>query len=174
MNGALPQNRFQNLNRSPNRSGNHSFSIVCSAVLDGTHSSVDRDGATIACGGRVTATPEAESTRGTMKRPIRQCGLLLMALTVCTEPALAARSYLNCQTKKAIIIDAPNGKRTSAFGLMTRRKLLRLRMARRLSSAGLTIDGSVLLATMCLMSLIVKMGIWLTQARPRRTALQLL
>ena len=33
-----------------------------------------------------------------------------MALTVCTEPALAARSYLNCQTKKAIIIDAPNGK----------------------------------------------------------------
>ena len=109
-----------------------------------------------------------------MKSPIRQCGLLLMALTVCTEPALAARSYLNCQTKKAIIIDAPNGKRTSAFGLMTRRKLLRLRMARRLSSAGLTIDGSVLPATMCLMSLIVKMGIWLTQARPRRMALQLL
>src|SRR5262249_17423709 len=102
--------RFQNLNRSSNRSGNHSFSIVCSAVLDGTHSSVDRDGATIACDWRVTATPAAESTRGTMKSPIRQCGLLLMALTVCTEPALAARSYLNCQTKKAIIIDAPNGK----------------------------------------------------------------
>ena len=45
-----------------------------------------------------------------MKSPIRQCGLLLMAFTVCAEPALAARSYLNCQTKKAIIIDAPNGK----------------------------------------------------------------
>ena len=45
-----------------------------------------------------------------MKSPIRQCGLLLMAFTVCTEPALAAGSYLNCQTKKAIIIDAPNGK----------------------------------------------------------------
>jgi len=45
-----------------------------------------------------------------MKSPIRQCALLLMAFTVCTEPALAARSYLNCQTKKAIITDAPNGK----------------------------------------------------------------
>ena len=45
-----------------------------------------------------------------MKSPIRQCGLLLMAFTVFTEPALAARSYLSCQTKKAIIIDAPNGK----------------------------------------------------------------
>ena len=45
-----------------------------------------------------------------MKSPIRQCGLLLMAFTVCAEPALAAGSYLNCQTKKAIIIDAPNGK----------------------------------------------------------------
>jgi hypothetical protein len=45
-----------------------------------------------------------------MKSPIRQCGLLLMAFAVCTEPALAARSYLSCQTKKAIIIDAPNGK----------------------------------------------------------------
>ena len=32
-----------------------------------------------------------------------------MAFTVCTEPALAARSYLDCQTKKAIIIDAPTG-----------------------------------------------------------------
>src|SRR5262249_43440623 len=94
----------------PDRSGNQPFSIVCSAVLDGTHSSVDRDGATIACDCRVTATPASESTRGAMKSPIRQCGLLLMAFTVCTEPALAARSYLNCQTKKAIIIDAPNGK----------------------------------------------------------------
>ena len=33
-----------------------------------------------------------------------------MAFTVWAEPALAARSYLNCQTKKAIIIDAANGK----------------------------------------------------------------
>jgi hypothetical protein len=58
----------------------------------------------------VTATPASESTRGAMKSPVRQCGLLLMAFTVCAEPALAAGSYLNCQTKKATIIDAPNGK----------------------------------------------------------------
>jgi hypothetical protein len=45
-----------------------------------------------------------------MKSPIQQCALLLMAFTVCTEPALAVGNYLNCQTKKAIIIDAPNGK----------------------------------------------------------------
>jgi hypothetical protein len=39
-----------------------------------------------------------------------------MAFTVCTEPALAAGNYLNCQTKKAIIIDAPNGKSSLSIG----------------------------------------------------------
>ena len=43
-----------------------------------------------------------------MKSPIRQCALLLMAFTVWAKPALA-RSYLNCLTKKVIIVDAPTG-----------------------------------------------------------------
>ena len=43
-----------------------------------------------------------------MKSPIRQCALLLMAFTVRAKPALA-RSYLNCSTKKVIIVDAPTG-----------------------------------------------------------------
>src|SRR5262249_58574062 len=43
-----------------------------------------------------------------MKSPIRQCALLLMAFTVWAKPALA-RSYLNCSTKKVIIVDAPTG-----------------------------------------------------------------
>ena len=37
-----------------------------------------------------------------------------MAFTVWTEPALAVGNYLNCQTKKAIIIDAPKGKSSSS------------------------------------------------------------
>jgi hypothetical protein len=49
-----------------------------------------------------------------MKSPIQQCALLLMAFTVWTEPALAVGNYLNCQTKKAIIIDAPKGKSSSS------------------------------------------------------------
>jgi hypothetical protein len=48
-----------------------------------------------------------------MKTPIRQCALLLMALTVWTKPALA-RSYLNCSTKKVIIVDAPTGSSSSS------------------------------------------------------------
>ena len=43
-----------------------------------------------------------------MKGPIRKCALLLMAFTVWAKPALA-RSYLNCSTKKVIIVDAPTG-----------------------------------------------------------------
>jgi len=43
-----------------------------------------------------------------MKSPIRQCALLLMAFTVWAKPALA-RSYLNCSTKKVVIVDAPTG-----------------------------------------------------------------
>ena len=48
-----------------------------------------------------------------MKSPIRQCALLLMAFTVWTKPALA-RSYLNCSTKKVIIVDAPTGSSSSS------------------------------------------------------------
>jgi hypothetical protein len=36
-----------------------------------------------------------------------------MALAVWTEPALA-RSYLNCLTKKVVIVDAPNGSTSSS------------------------------------------------------------
>ena len=43
-----------------------------------------------------------------MKSPIRQCALLLIAFTVWAKPALA-RSYLNCSTKKVVIVDAPTG-----------------------------------------------------------------
>jgi hypothetical protein len=42
MNGALPQNQFQNLSHSPDQSGNRPFFIVCSAALDEAHSSVHR------------------------------------------------------------------------------------------------------------------------------------
>jgi hypothetical protein len=43
-----------------------------------------------------------------MKDPIRQCALLLVAFTVWAEPALA-RNYLNCVSKKVIIVDTPSG-----------------------------------------------------------------
>ena len=55
-----------------------------------------------------TATPASETTRGAMKSPIRQCSLLLVAFSVWAEPALA-RNYLNCVSKKVVIIDAPSG-----------------------------------------------------------------
>ena len=48
-----------------------------------------------------------------MKSPIRQCALLLMAFTVWAKPALA-RSYLNCLTKKVIIVDAPTGNSSTS------------------------------------------------------------
>ena len=37
-----------------------------------------------------------------------------MAVTVWTEPALA-RSYLNCLTKKVVIVDAPSGSTSSSI-----------------------------------------------------------
>jgi integrase len=40
-----------------------------------------------------------------MKSVIRECALLLMVVAVWTEPVLA-RSYLNCLTKKLVIVDA--------------------------------------------------------------------
>jgi hypothetical protein len=48
-----------------------------------------------------------------MKSVIRECALL-MAVTVWTEPALA-RSYLNCLTKKVVIVDAPSGSTSSSI-----------------------------------------------------------
>lgn len=78
-----PQNNFRISVIRPNRSGNRSFFIVCSAALDGTHSSVHYGYSCIGIDAR------------SMKSPIRQCALLLVAFTVWAEPALA-RNYLNC------------------------------------------------------------------------------
>jgi hypothetical protein len=49
-----------------------------------------------------------------MKSVIRECGLLLTVVAVWTEPALA-RSYLNCLTKKVIIVDTPRGNTSSSI-----------------------------------------------------------
>ena len=47
-----------------------------------------------------------------MNSVIGGCALLLMAFTAWTEPALA-RSYLNCLTRKVVIVDAPKGGTSS-------------------------------------------------------------
>jgi hypothetical protein len=49
-----------------------------------------------------------------MKSAIRKCALLLMTFTVWTESALA-RSYLDCLTKKVVIVDAPRGSTSSSI-----------------------------------------------------------
>ena len=49
-----------------------------------------------------------------MKSVIRECGLLLTVVAVWTEPALA-RSYLNCLTKKVVIVDTPSGSTSSSI-----------------------------------------------------------
>src|SRR5713226_3997572 len=51
---------------------------------------------------------------GAMRSIFRECALLLMAVTVWTEPALA-RSYLNSLTKKVVIVDAPSGSTSSSI-----------------------------------------------------------
>ena len=48
-----------------------------------------------------------------MKSVIRKCALLLTVVAVWMEPALA-RSYLNCLTKKVVIVDAPRGSTSSS------------------------------------------------------------
>jgi hypothetical protein len=49
-----------------------------------------------------------------MKSASTACALLLMAVAVWPEPALA-RSYLNCLTKKVVIVDAPSGSSSSSI-----------------------------------------------------------
>ncbi len=49
-----------------------------------------------------------------MKSVIRECALLLTVVAVWTEPVLA-RSYLNCLTKKVIIVDTPRGSSSSSL-----------------------------------------------------------
>ena len=41
--------------------------------------------------------------------------MLLMAVSVWTEPGFA-RSYVNCLTKKLVIVDAPKGSTSSSVG----------------------------------------------------------
>jgi hypothetical protein len=60
-------------------------------------------------GGRATV-----DTFVCVKSAIAECALLLMAVAVCAEPALA-RSYLNCLTKKVVIVDAPSGSNSSSI-----------------------------------------------------------
>jgi hypothetical protein len=48
-----------------------------------------------------------------MNSVIRGCAVLLMAVTVWTEPGFA-RSYVNCLTKKVVIVDAPKGSTSSS------------------------------------------------------------
>jgi hypothetical protein len=60
------------------------------------------------------------AARGAMKSAIAGCALLLMAGAVWAEPALT-RSYLNCLTRKVVIVDALTGSTSSSieenFGL---------------------------------------------------------
>src|SRR6266566_1664531 len=51
---------------------------------------------------------------GAMKSAIAECALLLMAVAVWAEPALA-RSYLHCLAKKVVIVDAPKGSTSSSI-----------------------------------------------------------
>src|ERR1700738_4041306 len=69
---------------------------------------------------------------GAMNSVIRGCALLLMAVSGWTEPALA-RSYLNCLTRKVVIVDAEGEyfvQHTWASGLRQRKRSC-LPMARR-------------------------------------------
>jgi hypothetical protein len=50
---------------------------------------------------------------GAMNRVLRGCAVLLMAVSVWTEPGFA-RSYVNCLTKKVVIVDAPKGSTSSS------------------------------------------------------------
>jgi hypothetical protein len=48
-----------------------------------------------------------------MKSAMRECSLLLMACAVLAESAWA-RSYLNCLTKKVVIVNASSGNTSSS------------------------------------------------------------
>ena len=101
---------------------------------------------------------------GAVNSVLRGCALLVMAFMGWTEPALA-RSYLNCPTKKVVIVDAPRGsirpasKSTWNSGLMRRRKPSCLPMARRLQSIGSKTGGLAPLVATCPTSSTVKPAI---------------
>jgi hypothetical protein len=81
-----------------------------------------------------------------------------------TEPALA-RSYLNCLTKKVVIVDTPRGSTSSSveehldFWIDEAAKTLVLADGTRLESIGLMTIGLALLAATCLLSSTVKTAI---------------
>jgi hypothetical protein len=58
--------------------------------------------------------PACNRKIGAMNSVIRGCALLLMAVSGWTEPALA-RSYLNCLTRKVVIVDALKGSTSSSI-----------------------------------------------------------
>jgi hypothetical protein len=98
-----------------------------------------------------------------MNSVIRGC-VFLMALTGWTEPAFA-RSYLNCLTKKVVIVDTTRGSSSSTveehlgFWIDETAKTVVLADGSRLQSVGLMTAGLALLAAMCRTSLSVKMEI---------------
>jgi hypothetical protein len=105
-----------------------------------------------------------------MNSVLRGCALLVIALIGWIEPALA-RSYLNCLTKKVVIVDAPRGSTSSSveehldFWIDERRKSSCLPMARRLLSIGLMTIGLALLA-------VTRPTSSTTQVRPQRTVVR--
>ena len=90
--------------------------------------------------------------------------LLLMALAVWTEPALA-RSYLNCLTKKVVIVEAPRGSTSSSieeslgFWIDEAAETVVLADGSPLTVRRFDAAGLALLAAICPTSSIVKMAI---------------
>ena len=87
-----------------------------------------------------------------------------MALAVWTEPALA-RSYLNCLTKKVVIVDAPRESASSSieesvgFWIDETAKTLVLADGTPLTVRRFDDAGLALLVAICPMSSIVRMAI---------------
>jgi hypothetical protein len=57
-----------------------------------------------------------------MKGAVRICSLLLMACALLAEGALA-RSYLNCLTRRIVIVDASSGSSSKRIALPARRTI---------------------------------------------------
>jgi hypothetical protein len=66
------------------------------------------------CYGVVVVAAAEVAGGGAMKSAIVECALLLTAVAVWAEPALA-RSYLHCLTNKVVIVDAPRGSTSSSI-----------------------------------------------------------
>ena len=99
-----------------------------------------------------------------MKSAVLVSVLALTAFAVWEESALA-RNYLNCLSKKVVIVDAPKAASSTsaeenlASGLMNLQRLSRSQMGRSSASAALMTIGSAPQAAMCPTSWIAKMEI---------------